>query len=576
MTTTAAAPAPLVATDPAPLRSGEWATLAFVAALLVLALPSVFATTWTPKSAVALVALVPGVLVLVRGAVGRDRAAIVAVAFLAAASLATVLSPSPRLSLVGLYNDGTGLLFVGVVIGAWALGRRLSPRATRLLGSVVLAGAVANAVMAWLQMSSSFGNDGLFQRYDGRAPGFLGNPVHVSALLVGAFALALERACAPAPESGRRTDRIAYLAACALFASGVQLSGGRTGLVLIGVVVLIALVRHGWRSTLVAAALVVVGVTIASVAFTAGTGAAGRLAGTDSGGIGGRVDRWRLAIPAVEDRPVLGTGPGLWRRATSPHDTVAAARAFGAEALYQNAHNLFVEYAVTTGVVGVALLAAWLVLAALGARGELVWFAAFGAVSLLLQPQVIGLTPVLALALGAAGPTRLPGLGAAGRALAAVGVVVGVAAGAALVRGDHEFGRAADDGCPATARRAADLLPLWPDPAAFAARLETDDRGCAPGGMGRDARRDLRTAIRRDPSWPTAWSSLADLELAGGRTGAARRAYEQALHWNPQSTLALAGLAGIAREDGRATDAARLCRRYHALLPDGVCPPVRD
>ena len=84
----------------------------------------------------------------------------------------------------------------------------------------------------WLQMSSSF-SGGLFDRVDGRAPGLLGNPVHATAFLVGAFALAVERAREAVATSTRAT-RAGYIAACALFASGVQLSGGRTGLVLLG------------------------------------------------------------------------------------------------------------------------------------------------------------------------------------------------------------------------------------------------------------------------------------------------------------------------------------------------------
>ena len=114
------------------------------------------------------------------------------------------------MSLVGLYIEGTGFLFVAALVGAWALGRRLRPHAARVLGSVVLAAAVANAVMCWTQMSSAF-SSGMFDRVDGRAPGLLGNPVHATAFLVGAFALAVERARDPsrhAFESIRLSRRV--------------------------------------------------------------------------------------------------------------------------------------------------------------------------------------------------------------------------------------------------------------------------------------------------------------------------------------------------------------------------------
>jgi cytochrome c-type biogenesis protein CcmH/NrfG len=117
---------------------------------------------------------------------------------------------------------------------------------------------------------------------------------------------------------------------------------------------------------------------------------------------------------------------------------------------------------------------------------------------------------------------------------------------------------------------------VWPDPALYAARLEPNRSGCSPGVTRRSAIRDARTAVARDPSAPTAWSTLGALELDAGDLDAARVAYRRALRWNPQSTLALSGLASIARDEGRSDDTARLCRRFHALLPDGVCTPRRD
>src|SRR3954466_8181692 len=138
------------------LRPGEWATVAYAGGLLVLGLPNVSGYYWTPKAALVLVALVPGLVALGRLIATRDRAAVAAAGFVLVAGLATLLSPSPRLAVFGLYIEGTGLVFVAALVGAWALGRGLSAPAARMLGSVVLAAAVANAVMAWIQMSSAF------------------------------------------------------------------------------------------------------------------------------------------------------------------------------------------------------------------------------------------------------------------------------------------------------------------------------------------------------------------------------------------------------------------------------------
>jgi tetratricopeptide (TPR) repeat protein len=282
-------------------------------------------------------------------------------------------------------------------------------------------------------------------------------------------------------------------------------------------------------------------------------------------------------VPAVGDRPVVGIGPGLYRRATSPHDTPAAARAFGAEALYQDAHNLVVEYAVTLGLLGLAAFGLWLVLGAAGARGELVWFAAFGALNLLVEPQFVGLTPVLALAYGAAArrgdPTVSTPLRAVGRSVAVVGVLVGLFGAGWLVRGDHEFERAVRDGCPSTARRAAHQLTPWPEPALYAASLETADRGCSRGGTAARAIEDVHTAIARDPSSPASWNTLGELEQHRGQARAARIAYERALRWNPESTTAMLGLARVAQQRGDRAEVFARCRKVHAVLPRAQCPP---
>lgn len=561
-----------------PARWGQSAVVAIAGLLLVVVSPQSYATHWAPKAALALVLVGPGMVALVGGATARDRASIAAIVFLAIAALAAIISPAPLMSLVGLYNHGTGLVFVSAVVGMWALGRRLSKTAVAHLEVVLIGAATLNAMMMWIQNSRAF-HGAVFTLIDGRPPGLLGNPVHSAALLLGAFALVLERwrvARRVASVTGdRRAWAVGAIGLGALFASALELSGGRLGL---GVLVIVAIggaVRIGWRQAAVLLVAVGLGLGVAGLAVDDGTGAAARVATSGDSPLAGRIDRWRTAEPAVRARPLLGIGPGLYRRGTSRFATPASARAFGADALNIDAHNVVVEYAVTTGILGVIALLGWLFVAARGARGGLAWFAAAGAVSLLFQPQFIGLTPVLALALGAAKrevtvPTPWSKPVVAGVIALAV---VGAGFGVALMRADGVERTADASDQPIDGRTAVRALPIWPLPdltlaSAYAHVATTEHQR----GAWRQAIGANRAAQRRDPSDPDILNRLGDLEFAHGSAERARAAYEAARFWNPQSVVARLGLARVEARAGNQPASDRWCRAVKVLAPRLHCP----
>ena len=566
---------------PAGISRAEMAVAGLVVAWLVVASPQFVTLYWAPKVAIALIAVGPGLVALGLAARGGDGAARAGIAFLVIAALATALSPSPLLSLVGPYNDGNGLLFLAVVLGAWALGRRSTARGRDVLVGAILVAAVVNTVMVWLQMSSAFSGD-LFERVDGRGVGLLGNPVHTTGFLVGAAALAAElwpTAADAHVATGRldaRSRAWLVLMAIAGFASAVQLAGGRIGLVLLVLVAVRTVVRVGPRRAGAVVAMLVLGVVIATVALPTDTGAADRLATSGQSSLGGRVDRWRLAVPAVAERPVLGIGPGLYRRATSPHNTPAAARAYGADSLNQDAHNLFVQTLVTTGILGLVALLAWLVLAAVGARGPLLWFAIIGGASLLVQPPFIGVTPVLALALGAAASRPARPFGRAALTIAISVAVVGALVGGLLLRGDHLVQIAGAEFDVTAAREAPRALPVWAEPYLVLSRVESYEAiTTRRPARWKSAIAAARAAVRRDPSDPGSWIVYGSLELNHGSRRRAEAAFREARRWNPYSTAALGLLAGLAESRGDHARAAALCATARAGRPPRaklVCP----
>ena len=561
-------------------RWGQMAVVAIAGLLLVLVTPQVYAMHWTPKAALVLIVIGPGLVALLAAAVRRDRASIAAVGFLVIAALATITSPAPLMSLVGLYNHGTGLLFVAAVVGMWALGRRLSTTAAGNLELVLIGAATLNAMMMWIQNSRAFNGD-VFTLIDGRPPGLLGNPVHSAALLLGAFALLLERwrAASRVTSTVERghAHAVVVIGLGALFASALELSGGRIGLAVLLIVAVVFAIRIGWRRGAVLLVALGLGLGIASLAVEDGTGAAARVATSGDSPLAGRIDRWRMAGPAVRARPLLGVGPGLYRRGTSRYATPAAARAFGADSINIDAHNVVVEYAVTTGVLGVITLLGWLFLAARGARGALAWFGAAGAVSLLVQPQFIGLTPVLALALGAAKrEARVPrpwSKPVVARAIALALALLGAVAGVGLMRADGLESAAETSHRLVDGRAAVRALAIWPIPDltlanSYARVASTTDQAEAWG----QAIAATRAAQRRDPSDPEALNRLGALELEHGSLTQARRAYGAARFWNPQSVVSRLGLARVEMQAGNQRASDQWCGAARALAPRVRCP----
>jgi O-antigen ligase len=538
----------------APPRSGA----RLVAVATAFLLPVVFSTSvsaqaWTPRAAVLLVLAAFGLprLVPLLGSDAR-RPTLAAIAFLAVAALATALSPQPILSLFGLYNWGTGLLFVAVLVAAWALGASVDAGGVGSVELALIAGVLVNAVVAIVQGLFSI-DAAPFTRYEGRAAGLLGNPVYLGTLMLGALALLLPRVRErPGP----------WAAATVVVAAALQLSGSRFALGIAVVVGIVYLVRCRMQAVIAVAALglgLLLGVGIGAVGGAA-TGSGRVQAGGESVGTTARLQVWRSAGDAIADRPLLGAGPGRFRAATSKYRNLALVHAEGADHLFIDAHNIFVEYTTTTGLLGVAALAVWLVMACRRSRGPLLWFALLVLAMHLVEPQSAGTTPLAFLALGVAGRTAVASLGRVAMAVTALFVLAAVVAGGRLLYGDFQLRQANLDFNAAAARRAVTALPPWPEPAEFAGRIALFQyiSSHLPKARTETLNWD-RLATRRDATDPTAWSVLAEAQLYFGDAQTAESNFRRALRWDPWSVRALNGLANAALAHGdRATAKAAL------------------
>ena len=537
-----------------------------VALLLVAFSPAVAAIYFTPKAAVLLVLGAIGVPLLVTLALGRDAAAVAGVAFAVWAVISALVARS-ALAWTGLLNLGTGAVFMACLTGVWALGRFLSADARRFLRGGALVGILVNATIAILQGPFDLSRFDI-RLFEERSTGLTGNPVFLGALCAAGVALllpALERRLIPA------------LVAAAAMAAAVQLSGSRVALALLAVPVLALVTRRRWVTAALLAAAVGVGVVSGSLlaADRTQTGAVSRAA-DPGGGLSSRTENWREALHAVAERPVLGWGPGRFRAAVTPHRTLRLAKMSGPDRLYWDAHNIFVEHAVTTGVVGLALLAIWFALAAWTARRgpnpEFLLAAGVLLVFHLVEPENVAVTPFMLLLGGAAAPLLATparprtGLRTAGALAAAVALVLA----GRLVAGDALLEKARLDFDAAGAHRAGGLLWPWAAPAVLASRVaQFEARAERRPGRLVDALHDERTAARREPDDPRRWVELASVQSRLGDHRAALASTARSLEIDPWSRGAFLARADELAALGR-LDAAAACRRLARVTQPGT------
>ncbi len=576
------------------------AAIAFL--VLVAFLPDTNSVFWPPKAALLLLLIplgLPRLVWLAGSSAPAGRAARAparaALAFLTVAGLSTLLADNHTTAVFGLYLWGNGLLFVGALVSAWAIGASLNDGDRRLVTHAILAGLAVNVAIALLQMVTDLSAFDL-TRFDGRSPGIQGNPVHLGALVAAGIVLAL-------PWQGRML--LPWLGLIYAMAAAVEVSGSRSAIVAMVVAVGAAALarktgrRLGLRRGLMVVLAIAMGLTAGAglSRWGGGVSVSERVTATDGGGgVTPRMSMWWASRHAVADHPMVGSGPGTYREATSRYRTIRVARAFGADLYFTDAHNLIVEYATTTGLLGLASLLAWLLWAWRRSAGPLRLFALGLFIAGLVEPQSPGTTPMLFLALGMAltpsvsdeptdatlppsdpAPERRttrfarPRVTAASMrsATSAVLAVPAITAGAIFINGEYHFEKASHGLSRSDAEEAMDTLPAWSYPATVRAIVESI-RGNAEGGAAKQAtaERWFREAVRRDPTDPALWLQLGDFLVERKEYDGAGAAYLTALKHNPVSTKAPIHLAELANGAGDTFSAVKWLEQALHVVPE--------
>lgn len=592
---------------------GDLAVLAYVLAVLVVWAPGLYFGTLTPKIALVLVASGPGAIALIGLARARDRAAWWAVAFLGWALLAALVSANPRMALIGNWGADRGWVLLFGYMASWALGRGLTPSGRRLLPVVLLSGVVASA-LAGLGQSVFHVEDGLMALVSGRAKGLTPSPLYLGGLVAGALAMVGRwigrRARVGGPEVAALLVLTVLAAAANASGSRAALGGGAV-LAVLGCLMAGRDLRGsptareapahcgelqdarrrvlGWTLAVVVAVAVGFAVTLPIDSTVSTTSRIGEQEA--GGGFKTRAQMWGAGVEATLEHPVVGWGPGRFRPATASRTTAAFVRAEGADRLFFDAHNVFVEQLVTTGVPGLILVAGFALVASRRVRGIAAWFVAGVGLTWLVTPVSVTTAPVALVALGAAmvearaplvrpvpastGRSRQPRT--ASRAATVAGAILatlGLVAGGCLLGADHLIDQATLNGSLADIHTAQRLQP----PDAGLADVEVNLLRLvaprpAPPGYRRRVVRKAERVVSLDPTRSVWWVHLAEVRVRFGpgppesRLASAASAYRAALRRSPWSTSALVGAARVALARGDRVEANRLIAKLQQIQP---------
>jgi hypothetical protein len=566
------------------------------AALCVAFSPKESSVTFVPKFVVLLLFAAVGIVPLARLVVARSPLrwpARAAVAFLAVAFVSALVSPSPSIGFFGLYLWGTGWLFWLGAAGAFAIGASLGPKERRWLLAGLLAGALGNALIAIFQIIKNLPTPGLTLFNGNQADGLLGNPIHLEALLLGALALVLGRACR-AP--------LRWGAVVLLLAVGLEFTFERFALVVLALLVLYALYAYGLGRGAMFTVLIALGYGIGYLG--GGSGLGSRVSsGTGETTFGLRVRVWLQGARYVLHHPLLGGGPGQLRTAMNSSATLSFYQHVLVGRILTDGHDVFVEVAVTTGLLGLACFLVWLFGAArIAGRCAFLGFAGAMIAVELVEPINVAILPLAFLALGAATAVRLrpearpahaaqlsgtnveQGIGGklsepASTPYALITTVVALALalflGVTMVVGDAYMFRGTNSGPGrpfnlAAAKDADRLLPYWPDSALEVAQIKAFDSlngGSAASADVAEARQWTAVAASRDSESPQIWTLLAGADTEVKKYPLARAEYYRALSCDKWYTQAFQGLGHL---DGIEHNWSGAVQFYRAALTTAV------
>jgi O-antigen ligase len=316
---------------------------------------------------------------LVGGLAGRPRRwralDVAVVAWLAVEGIATVLSRSPRLSVLGEPRQREGLLTSLALAGLFFAARDAFARPARMRAVLAIGSGLAG-VAALYALAQVGGHDWMQWRREAvYAGGYvrpfatLGHPNLLGVVVASAAAAAL----ALALTARGIATRVAFTLMALITTVVTVLTLSRAAWLAAGVALplaaLLAVRGRGGssRGALGAATGAVLVLALGALLATRAAPVAGRLGeSTEGGSAASRVEIWKTALAAWKARPLTGQGPDLFELVFPRYQTPDYWRLEWA-GLPAHAHSIYLHTLATRGVLGALAGLAWVLAFVIGA-----------------------------------------------------------------------------------------------------------------------------------------------------------------------------------------------------------------
>jgi O-antigen ligase len=359
-----------------PSAAPLWVTSAIRVCAGALAVSPVLFNPWgfdeyqLPKLLLGTLAVVLGLVVVFRRGFVVSSVLVASAIFLLAVVVAACVSRSPRVAFFGSDSRHFGVLTWAGLVGAMVLGSAMSTARDREWLINVLVGS--SAVVAAYALAQRVGLDAFHGWVKPSRPGStLGSATFAGGYLAFSFAICLA--------SVALRPRRWMIAVAVVDASGLLISQSRGAWLAAAAGLAVALTwvsrRTSWR-TAARYLAVAVAVSVSAVLLVPGFGARlGSLAHPSAGTAGGRLALAGMGIRAIEDRPFFGWGPDLSRPALHAQIAIGFERRYGDARIEDRVHNVFLDLAVWSGILGLAAFI-WLmvvVVRSIRAHGGIEW-----------------------------------------------------------------------------------------------------------------------------------------------------------------------------------------------------------